>query len=388
MKNKKKCLLICTMVVLMFLMAGCGKTTVDLNKYITIETSGYDSMGTATYHFDEEAFKEDYGKKIKVNKNNSNGAELLLWNSSTDALLDVCVDESLDKRSGLSNGDTVTLMWDCEDSTAEEYFNVKLKYSNIEQKVAGLTVVDKINPFDYVDVKFSGTSPNGTVVITPDYNQQEMQYVKFSADKNSGIKSGDSVVVKASISGSVDTFVEKFGSVLSETEKIYIADTLPYYVTDVSEISEEMMDKMISQGDDAYRAYAAKRWNNPESLENISYVGNYLLTKKEGVSDLGYGLYMEVSGIPSNYLYLVYNATVHHADPEQTLNFYFSICYKDIVVQPDGTLSVDLNAFEAQNNSFEVGGYTYIGYENLDTMFKEYVEPKINRYTYTTTISK
>lgn len=377
MKNKKKCLLICAMAVSTFLMAGCGKTTVDLNKYITIETSGYDSMGMATYHFDEETFKEDYGKKIKVNKNNSNGAELLLWNSSTDALLDVCVDESLDKRSGLSNGDTVTLTWDCEDSTAEEYFNVKLKYSNIEQKVSGLTVVDKINPFDYVDVKFSGTSPNGTVVITPDYNQQEMQYIKFSTDKNSGIKSGDSVVVKASISGSVDTFVEKFGSVLSETEKTYVADTLPYYVTDVSEISEDMMNKMISQGDDAYRAHVAQVWNNPEYLQNISYAGNYFLTKKEGVN-----------GSINNYLYLVYNATAYHANPEQTLNFYFSICYKDIVVLPDGTVSVDLNEYEAQNDRFTVGYLTYIGYENLDTMFNKYIVSKINTYTYTTTISK
>ena len=376
MKNKK-CLLICAMAIPMLLMAGCGKTTVDLNKYVTIETSGYDSMGTATYHFDEDAFKEDYGKKIKINKDKANGSEMLFWGSSVEALLDVCIDESLDKRSGLSNGDTVTLTWDCEDGTAEEYFNVKLKYSDMEQKVSGLTVVDKINPFDYVDVAFSGTSPNGTVVITPDYNQAEMQYVKFSADKSSGIKTGDPVVVKASISGSVDTFVEKFGTVLSETEKTYVADQLPFYITNVNEIPQDIMDKMIAEGEDAYRAHVAKVWNNPEYLQNIVYAGNYFLTKKEGIK-----------ASDNNYLYLVYEATAYHADPEQTLNFYFAVYYKDIMAQADGTIEVDPTSYQAINDTFRVGHLSYIGFEDLDKMVNKYIVYKIDTFEYTTTISK
>jgi hypothetical protein len=40
--------------------------------------------------------------------------------SPAELLLDSCVEYELDKSKALSNGDTVTLKWDCEDDLAKK----------------------------------------------------------------------------------------------------------------------------------------------------------------------------------------------------------------------------------------------------------------------------
>jgi len=59
---------------------------------------------------------------------------------------------------------------------AKENFNVKLKYSDIKHKVSELKEVDKFNPFDYVEVSFSGISPNVKVTITQIMNSRNAIY--------------------------------------------------------------------------------------------------------------------------------------------------------------------------------------------------------------------
>lgn len=99
-------------VVAMFVLTGCGKTTVNLNQYITIVCGGYDSLGTASFTFDYEAFEKDYSGKIKLNSKNNDEMKLLSLlseGSSAELLLDMCVSQSLDRTGNLSNGDTVTI---------------------------------------------------------------------------------------------------------------------------------------------------------------------------------------------------------------------------------------------------------------------------------------
>lgn len=174
MKKIKNLLFLGMIAVAAFTLIGCGKTTVNLNKYITIACEGYDSLGTVTLTFDYEAFEKDYSGKIKLNSKDSNEMKLLgllSGGSSAELLLDMCVSQSLDQVRNLSNGDTITLTWNCEDEMAGEYFNCKLSYSDITYTVSGLTEAEKFNPFDYVEVSFAGTEPYISVSITPNYDQ-------------------------------------------------------------------------------------------------------------------------------------------------------------------------------------------------------------------------
>lgn len=394
MKKIKGLLLLGMIVVAMFALTGCGKTTVNLNQYITIVCEGYDSLGTASFTFDYEAFEKDYSGKIKLNSKNNDEMKLLSLlseGSSAELLLDMCVSQSLDQTGNLSNGDTITLTWDCEDEMAGEYFNCKLNYSDITYTVSGLTEAEKFNPFDYVEVSFADTEPYISVTITPNYDRQEMQYIKFTADKENYLHNGDTITITASISGSVDTFVENYGVVISETERTYTVANMPRYATDVAEIPADVIDAMSAKGEEVFRAYVADIWSKPENLISVTYIGNYFLSAKP--------LEMEVWGRnktfwTENYLYLIYKITAANPNPEETIEYYYYINYEDIEIQPDGTCSVDIEAYTAPDTgwfameTFKVGDYTYIGYESLEALKQSKVTERVNDYEYTGSIQE
>lgn len=87
-------------------------------------------MGRATYSFDYDSFHDNYVDKIKINAKNSEEiiAQGLQSSQTPDELLaDICIDQSLDQTEYLSNGDVVTLTWNCRDDLAKEYFNCNLE---------------------------------------------------------------------------------------------------------------------------------------------------------------------------------------------------------------------------------------------------------------------
>lgn len=386
MKKLKELLLLVIMSVFIFALTGCGKTTVKLNKYVTITADGYDSMGTASYEFDCDAFKKDYSGKIKLSKNNSELSSLGLLTGVTteELLLDTCVSWKLDKISGLNNGDIVTFKWNCKDTMAEEYFNVKLDYSDITYTVKELEEVGAFNPFDYVKVSFSGASPNGSVTITPNYDKAEIQYVTFKADKTNGLKAGDTVTVSASISGSVDSFVEKFGAILEKTEETYTVEGLAEYVSDVSDIPGDMYNKMDKQLQDVLTADFAS-WEN-ETLKGMQLLGNYIITLKDGMS-----------GSPNNYVYFVYKVTAENDQSNGDFNYYWYGYYQDVMILQDGTCTVDLSSYTVPKSGLFASeiikfdgqrGYQYYGFKDLDSLFNKHVVSKIEKYEYNKTIQE
>jgi hypothetical protein len=380
MKKIKGFLLLGITMVMMFALTGCGKTTVKLDKYVTITTDGYDSMGTASYSFDYEAFEEDYSGKIKI----SNDTNTLFWRGTAEELLlNFCVSQQLDKTDGLSNGDVVTLKWICNEEMAEEYFNAKLVYSDITYTVTDLKEVDKFNPFDYVDISFSGTSPYGSVEITPDYDQAEIQYIKFSADKSSNIENGETITITASVSGSVTSFAEKFGSVLGETEKTYVCESLPYYLTDVNDISENDMNAMIAQGEDIYRTYVNENWGHPENMKSVLYAGNYFTKAKDGRQN------------NNNALYLIYEIQAYNSSEDQMVDFYYYVRFNNIQVSPDGTCSAESyyapyykTWYDYSGAYYVVGNFPYSGYGDLDSLVNDLIISNIDSYEYTTTFKQ
>ena len=393
MRKLKKVLLACMMGVVAFALTGCGSTTIDLNKYVTIEAEGYDSMGTLNYTFDYEAFEKDYDGKIKANVKSSDGGtaaeialELAFGAEVTDVFVDYCVNYQLDKRSELSNGDVVNLTWNCEDEDAKKFFNVKLKYSDIQYTVKGLDEVGTFNPFDYVNVSFSGISPYGSVTITPDYDRTEMQYVNFTVDKNNGLKNGETVVVSASISDNAASFVERYGCTLGKTEETYTVEGLSGYIADIEDVPTELFNKMDKQLNDSFNAYKA---NNliPEASASLKLVGNYLCTLKDGMTES-----------PNNFLYYVYQ--VSYSDSVLSdYTYYWYGYFEDIILLADGTCTVDLSSYTVSESYRFFGecsgdylalytpedayGELYVaGFADLESLFNQQIVTKIENYEY------
>ena len=131
--------------VLALALAGCGAkpVTVDPTPYLSVEFSGMSGEGAASWNFDSEGFAAACGEDVK-----------------DAAGLAACVDGSLDKAEGLSNGDTVTFQWNCDAETAQQEHNAVLAPENAVFTVEGLdewvTALDQIGQTDWDTLAAAG----------------------------------------------------------------------------------------------------------------------------------------------------------------------------------------------------------------------------------------
>ena len=85
---------------------GCGTKEINLNDYLDVSYSGYDSAGVATSEFDIDKMIKDNSEAFGI-KGDVTDSELL----KIEADLDDVIDGSLDKTTDLSNGDSVSYKW-------------------------------------------------------------------------------------------------------------------------------------------------------------------------------------------------------------------------------------------------------------------------------------
>lgn len=389
MRIKQRGLFIVISVILLMWLTGCGKKTVALDDYIKVSATGYDSIGTAEVSLDYKKFEKDYGKKIKFNKKESRHdfvKEHSLKSSMDDSklLLDTCVQTEIDNDKHLSNGDVINVKVSCDEELAKEYFGVKLNYSDIEYEVDGLEEVDKFNPFDYITVEFSGTSPYVNAHINEDSGRKELKDIYFEAEKNSNIKLGEEVEVRAKQNISNREFVEKYGSIISETSKKYKCEGVDFYIKSTTDIPENSMNELISAGESKIRDYINDNWSKPENLISIKYEGNYVLSLKE--DNTTWGLY-------DNYVYMVYKIQATNPDPVENVEYYDYVCFSNLILSTKGEWSFGLGGYTQKsddfddNSSFMVGNYRYGGYKDLKSLMYGEIVPNLDNYNYTTTLS-
>lgn len=126
-------------------LAGCAAKpgTVDPAPFLTVEFTGMSGEGTAEWNFDSEGFAAACGEGVK-----------------DAAGLAACVDGSLDKTEGLSNGDTVTFQWNCDAETAQQEHNAVLAPEDAVFTVEGLdewvTALDQIGQTDWDTLAAAG----------------------------------------------------------------------------------------------------------------------------------------------------------------------------------------------------------------------------------------
>ena len=399
-QKNKKAVTIGAAAVAVFLLvivfALTKKTTVNLNDYVAVTFSGYDTVGRAYYEFDEKAFLNDFGDEIEMKKKKGNsdleemyeflsdvsGAELLLYN---------CVSGSLDKTSELSNGDTVKIEWNCEDEIAKENFNVKLKYKEKEYKVEGLETAKIVDPFENLEVTFTGVAPAGQINIQNNSSDEVLRSIYFEATPSNGLKNGDKVVVKANATGNEDYYLSNYGVIIDQGEKEFVVEGLCSYAQSASEISADMLEKMKKQAEDAFYAQTAG-WVDEVSVTSMNYIGNYFLKPK-----------FHNGSSTNNMLYLMYRIDTLFTNDKhsEVLSFYYYTTYYDIMLMQDGSTSVDLSRYNAPStySGFKHeyrwqegwGGYTtlyYPGYESLDVAFNKLVTAYIENYEYENNVTE
>ncbi len=361
--------------------------TVDLNKYVSVEFDGYDTLGTASFQFNTTKFQEDYGDRIqKKSKNVQNLDELLSEFLPSDVLLEYCVDGSFDKDHHLTNGDTVTFQWDCDDSRVEEAFNIRLSYEDLSYTVEGLKEARTVDPFADLEFNFSGVSPNAQISYQNKSTEDYANWISFKVSKTSELKNGDTVTFAIHNAESADweeNLLKRYGVILSQTEKTVTVEGLESYVSGLSEIDTDALAKMQQQAEDVMEANAS-RWNDGITLKETQYVGSHLLTAKDPSA---FGM--------KNTLYLVYKVTAHVTlegndsswNPQEAVDedvsYFVPVRFHNITVK-DNTVNVDINNYHVLPHNFikNLGGHnlSMSGYETLDELAKDCVTVNADRY--------
>ena len=386
MKKVIKALLLSALVLVACIMlVGCGAKTIDLNDYVQVEFNGYDMAGRAAATIDYENLIAENEKAFGLDEDTDDTERAKVY-----IAIGRSISGSLDKNSELSNGETVCFEWDIDGlDSLEEKYGVELKFSDLEIEVEGLDEPQALNLFDYVEVEYNGTAPNGNVAIT----QKDDIPLKVSceADKASGLKNGDIVTI-AVTTRNLDEYALQLGYIIAETEREYIVGGLPYYAASVADIPEETQQKMQKQAEDALIADCSG-WET-YTLKDIEFVGYYFVSAKDGFT---------VS--PANGIYCVFKLTSNAVGLKRggdgvttetgTEAFYSYYHYENIMIEEDGSCILDLSSGKMPSHRIEsdygywafwgAEFYWYTGYSDLDSMFNDCVTSKMEKYDYENT---
>lgn len=419
-------------LIVVFIYFRTRKTTIELDGYLTISFEGYDTRGTAKAVFDTDSFVTDYKDSLRYKGGQAN-TRAGSYENAAAALLGECVSGSLDKSDHLSNGDTVTWVWEIDEEKAEQDFNVKFQYSNKEQEVEGLPEAETFDPFDNIDVVFDGTVPFGTVTIQQRSSTGMYAGISYRSDKSDGLSNWETVTVyaEASDGGNLgDELLDGYGKLPSVTEKTYTVSGLIQYIEKISEIPENSMDAMKAQTMAHFRTATATLFKADLPLSAVSYMGSYLLTRKisssdtdmqessEGETDVGiseemtadagswagfFGQDEEWQGsLPHNLIYLVYKVHIDEDGWEEPVTYYYYTGFRDLYFDRDGSFQVDLEDYAAPDGfsflgfnsgdvvSFTREGrtYTFVGYETLEELWQACGSSRLDDYDYDTTMTE
>ena len=370
-------------VLILLICIGVNSSkTINLNKYVTVETSGYDGFGKAKVTVDWDAIEEKYGDKISYTKAaKKEYGDLLSLISPTEAL-EESVSVSLDNYDNLSNGDEITYTWTIDDDLSD-YLNCKVKYKDKTIKVSDLEEVDTFDAFANLEVTFDGVGPDGTVNLN--YTGSELSVSDFVCDKSNGLSNGDTITVSIN-EGNIESLAQSIGKIPAEASKEYVVEGLQSYLTNISDLSSDSLDKLKAQGEDAFNAYVAQSWyeSDGESLDSFEFIGTYLLTAKS----------TDTWG-SQNKLYLVFKGTIDNKyDSYHQKNFdYWYIEYDNVVIDEDGNTDIDITSYRTTYNSFTVdsgissgwfGTYSwyYKGYATLNDLYKDVVTSNADSYNH------
>ena len=359
-----------------------GKT-INLDHYLTVEMDGYDGYGSAQTMIDWDAMEKKYGSKLEFTQEAKKMYGNLLKLMDPMDILKENIAVDLDVYRNLSNGDTVSYTWDI-DEDVEKYLNCKVKGKDGSTKVSGLEDIGTFDAFADLEVSFEGMDSDGWIQIN--YKGSLLNDYDFVCANRRDLKNGDIVMVSLN-NQSAGYYANMCGMIPETFDKEYTVSGLAYYLSKISEVSDEAWAKMKQQASDVYLAKAAKEWGEWEELQNLSYQGSYLLTAKDNNNR-------------GNQLFLVYKAQIRDtysnddSSYDQVNDIYWYIRYEDLVVEPDDTVSVNVTSYDTPNNHVDIDSgistgwwwstkkWSYYGYDSLNSLYKSVVTANLDHYNH------
>lgn len=312
--------------VLLVLLLGSSKTTIDLNERTHITLTGFNGEGVLSASMDTD---DAYTAFFET------------------------VDVEFSKSTNLTNGDEVTITYTYDKKVAKEY-KIKVKVADMHYTVGNLVdakPVSKNELFDGVDVSFEGIAPmvEATLVTNKNEFSDIVSYEIIGGQQY--YDEGDTVKVRAIFDEEELAEKDYVAEVTSEQcIKEYVVEDVDRYVTDIDEITDEMMASLkkeaLSLFTDANEygmrifcdaglvpVYIDKKttfkWNSP------NYISSYLNVLK----DESFGK----TGTHVNDIKLCYESVISQADGK-ACKAEVVVRYENIIVRADGTVDLNLES--------------------------------------------
>lgn len=352
------------------------KKKIDLNDFVTVEFSGYDTYGTAEVTFDYDGFFEEVKEKAKGKKSSKKEANELLselmvdfsnWGSYVGLVKDV--DWSLNKSEELSNKDKVMLNFEYDNKAAKKY-GIRFTGDDTEYVVSGLEDIREIDPFEDVTLEFSGTSPDASASIVYNSPDEAVENLNFNLSKSDGLKKGDTV--KVTVDFDEEYVLETYGCRFTSDSKEFTCDEVDEYLTTLADLDEETMKLMKGQTEDVINAYFG---NNKSEIGKgkMKYEGSYFLKRKNNDS-----------WESNNIIYVVYSAKVKSKNKSfRSREVYFPVEFQNVIQYADGTIYVNLDTDTIKGSTklnFKWWG-NVSGYTSKSDMHNELIVSNKGKYT-------
>lgn len=339
--------------------------TINLDKYVTVEESGYDGYGKATVKIDWDAIEDKYGDKLSYTKKAKKEYSSVLNYMEPIDLLKLCVSINLDETTGLSNGDDINYTWTLSENI-NEYFQYEIKAKNGEYIVKNLEKVGEFDPFENLEVYFEGVSENATIKY--EYTGTEFGYYDFECSKNYDLSNGDVVIISID-DANTEYYINKFGMIPEKYQMEYEVSGLDEYIGSYSDIDDETIKYIQLESEDMIYSYVANEYSSGSELSDLKYEGYIFACYNESNKDEN----------NNNKLYCIYSGCVYNSnDKFEPTIVYFPVSYSSILKQKDGII------FNGQGiigkSYFENSSYSTKGYINSMTCYQNIISKYSDSY--------
>ena len=186
-----------------------GVATAKLNKYSDLTYTASDTMSNLGITGDDDEDSSD-DKAVSPYFEITESKLLSAWSKAGDAkearkMRDALLNEKAglkitindgEKATGLSNGDKVKCVVECNDDYLKEN-NIKIQEKEFEVEVTGLTNGTKVDMFKDVVLTFTGNDGSGRVTMNTDEAYPFVRISLKDTSKNGKLSNGDKVVLTA-----------------------------------------------------------------------------------------------------------------------------------------------------------------------------------------------
>ena len=366
---------------------------IPLDKFYQVEFTGEDGLGEGKLIFQKEDFEKNSLGKIKRKGRYSKRSRgifgmmtnLFLKEAEKEIILSeveyaVMQLPELSEESQLENGDHVSLSCKEDLSWIEKSYNVKLLWEDKDLVVKGLYERTDVNPFDFLDVQFTGNSPQMRVELTLKNAPSWMELGDVNVSKREGLASGDKIQV--TFYQELTRKAEKEHIYFLETEKEYEVPKANAYWTSGKDIPGDTLKLLQAEFMESLR-WEMTGGTTGEYVDlsgiSVQYLGNYFLSRKEDAPVLGH-----------NRLFLLFEVHVPLKLKDgsvQNIQYCNGIEYQDLLMDQDGKALVKpedgIEKGVVHPIAFPLGEddslYLY-GYKDYAEFYKQEIFPLLTDY--------